>query len=61
MTVFRLVVGLLLAAGVLCFAMYIGTGQVTWRQRGLVIVKWTVLAALAFFAVVILERLALML
>jgi hypothetical protein len=61
MTVFRLVVGLLLAAGVLCFAMYIGTGQVAWRQRGLVIVKWTVLAALAFFAVVILERLALML
>jgi len=61
MTVFRLVVGLLLAAGVLCFAMYIGTGQVAWRQRGLVIVKWTVLAALAFFAVLILERLARML
>lgn len=61
MTGFRLVVGLLLAAGVLCFAMYIGTGQVAWRQRGLVIVKWTVLAALAFFAVLILERLARML
>jgi len=46
---------------VLCFAMYVGTGQVLWRRRGLVIVKWTVLAALAFFAVLILERLALML
>jgi hypothetical protein len=58
---FRLVVGLLLVAGVLCFAMYIATSQAIWRQRGLVIVKWTVLAALAFFAVLILERLALML
>jgi hypothetical protein len=61
MTFFRLVVGLLLFAGVLCFAMYVGTGQIRWRRRGLVIVKWTVLAALAFFAVLILERLALML
>jgi hypothetical protein len=31
------------------------------RQRGIVIVKWTVIAALGFFAVLILERLALML
>jgi hypothetical protein len=61
MLFFRLVVGLLLLAGVLCFAMYIGTGQVAWRRRGLVIVKWTVLAALAFFAALILERLARML
>lgn len=61
MLLFRLVFGLLLVCGVLCFAMYIGTGQVVWRQRGLVIVKWTVLAALGFFAVLILERLALML
>ncbi len=61
MMIFRLVFGLLLVAGVLCFAMYIGTSQVQWRQRGLVIVKWTVLAALGFFAVLILERLALML
>lgn len=58
---FRLVVGLLLVAAVLCFAMYIGTRQVVWRRRGLVIVKWTVLAALAFFVVLILERLARML
>jgi len=61
MLAFRLVVGLLLVAAVLCFAMYIGTRQPVWRQRGLVIVKWTVLAALAFFAVLILERLARML
>lgn len=61
MTLFRLVFGLLLAAGVLCFAISIGTGQAIWRRRGLVIVKWTVLAAFAFFAVLILERLAVML
>jgi len=48
-------------AGVLCFAMYIGTSEPAWRRRGLLIVKWTVLAALGFFAVLILERLALML
>jgi hypothetical protein len=56
MVAFRLVFGLLLLAGMLCFAMFIGTGQPVWRQRGLVIVKWTVLAALGFFAVLILER-----
>jgi hypothetical protein len=53
--------GLLLLAGLLCFAMYIGTSQPVWRQRGIVIIKWTVLAAFGFFAVLILERLALML
>jgi hypothetical protein len=61
MVIFRLVFGLLLLAGILCFAMYIGTGQAVWRQRGMVIVKWTVLAGLGFFAVIILERLAVML
>nr|WP_295083417.1 hypothetical protein [uncultured Roseateles sp.] len=61
MMLFRLVVGLLLFAGVVSFALYIGTGQVLWRQRGLLIVKWTVLAGLGFFAVLILERLALIL
>jgi hypothetical protein len=60
MLIFRWIVLLLLLAGVLCFAMYIGTGQAAWRRRGLVIVKWTVLAALGFFAVLILERLAIM-
>jgi hypothetical protein len=59
--IFRLVFGLLLLAGVLCFAMYIGTRQAVWRRRGIVIVKWTLIAALGFFAVLILERLALML
>jgi hypothetical protein len=56
--IFRLVFGLLLVSGLLCFAAYIGTGKVVWRRRGIVIVKWTVVAALGFFAVLILERVA---
>ncbi|MBT9486092.1 MAG: hypothetical protein IV093_01000 [Rubrivivax sp.] len=59
MVMFRLIIGLLMVGAVFCFAMYIGTRQPAWRQRGLLIVKWTLLAALAFFAVLILERLAL--
>ena len=58
MLMFRLVFGLLLVASVLCFAMFIGTGQPAWRRRGVVVLKWSLLAAAAFFAVLILERLA---
>ena len=61
MLIFRLVFGLLLLAGILCFAMYVATGHPTWKRNGIIIVKWTVLAALGFFAVMVLERLALML
>ncbi len=61
MLIFRLVFGLLLLAGLLCFAMYIATRNPRWRQRGLVLVKWTVLAGLGFFGVLILERLAVLL
>lgn len=61
MLIFRLLFGLLLVAGLLCFAAYVATSNPVWRQRGIVIVKWTVIAAFGFFAVLILERLALML
>jgi hypothetical protein len=57
MIFFRLVFGLLLVASLLCFAMYIGTRQPVWRQRGVVVLKWTLLAAFGFFAVLVLERL----
>lgn len=60
MLIFRLVFGGLLVAGLLCFALYIGTGQAVWRRRGIVIVKWAVLAAFGFFAVLILERMVLL-
>ncbi|MFG6465252.1 hypothetical protein [Roseateles sp. BYS87W] len=61
MFIARLVVGLLLFAAVVCFAMSIATGQARWRRLGLIIMKWTLLAGFAFFAVLILERLALLL
>ncbi len=60
MLIARAIFGVLLVAGVLCFAMYAGTGQTRWRNLGWRIVKWTLVAGLGFFAVLILERLALM-
>jgi len=61
MLIARLVVGLLMFAAVICFALSIATGQARWRRLGLVIMKWTLLAGLAFFSVLILERLVLLL
>lgn len=61
MMIARLVFGLLLVAAVLCFAMSIATNDPRWRRRGLVIVKWTVVVLLGFFAVLILERVAMLL
>jgi hypothetical protein len=61
MLVLRLVFGLLLAAGLVSFAIYLATGNPAWRKRGLVIVKWTVIAGLAAAAVIVLERLAVLL
>jgi hypothetical protein len=58
MVLFRLVFGLLLVFSVVCFAMYAGTGQVVWKRRGIVVLKWTLIAATGFFVVLILERLA---
>ena len=46
MLIFRAIVLLLLVAGVLCFAMYIGTGRTRWRSYGIRVVKWTVVAGL---------------
>jgi hypothetical protein len=58
MLVFRWIILLSLVASLLCFGMYIGTGQARWRAIGLRILKWTVFAGLAFFAVLMLERMA---
>jgi hypothetical protein len=56
MLAFRLVFGLLLVASAVCFAFYIGTREAVWRQRGVVILKWTLLAAFGFFAVLLLQQ-----
>lgn len=58
MMIARLVIGLLLFSAVLCFAFSIATGQRHWRRLGIVIMKWTLVAGLVFFAVLILERMA---
>ena len=57
MVLFRLVFGLLLLASLLCFAMYVGTRAPVWRTRGVLVLKWTLIAAALFFGVLILERL----
>ena len=58
MLVFRWAILLLLLAAGVSFAFYAGTGQARFRRFGLVTLKWTLLAAFGFFAVLILERLA---
>ena len=58
MLFFRWIVLLLLAAGLVCLAMYVVTGNKRYQVVAVRIVKWTVLAALGFFAVLIAERLA---
>jgi hypothetical protein len=58
MLIFRLVIILLLVGSALSFALFIGTRDRRWLHRGLLILKWTVIAGLAFFAVLLLERVA---
>ncbi|MBI3102890.1 MAG: hypothetical protein HYY98_15270 [Burkholderiales bacterium] len=56
MLLFRWLVMLLLFVAALCFAFYAGTGQVRYKRLGFVVLKWTLIAAGVFFAVLILER-----
>jgi len=58
MLLFRWVFLLLLLGAAVSFAFFIGTGQPRFKRLGMVILKWTILAALAFFGVLALERLA---
>jgi hypothetical protein len=56
MLVFRWLLMLLLLAAGVSFAFYAGTGQPKYKRWGLVILKWTLLAAAGFFLVLVLER-----
>ncbi|HYP72113.1 MAG TPA: hypothetical protein VEP93_14590 [Variovorax sp.] len=58
MLVFRWAILLLLLVAGVSFAFYAGTGQLKYRRFGWVVLKWTLLAALGFFAVLIAERVA---
>ena len=57
MLLLRAVVLLMLGLGVACFAIYAVTGSLQYRRVGVRLVKWTVVAGLLFFAVLIVERL----
>ena len=51
-----LALALLLAAAV-CFGLYAATGQARYKRLGFAIFKWTVIAGVGFFAVLLIERL----
>jgi len=58
MLLFRWLILLLLIGAAVSFAFYVGTGQARYRRWGLLTLKWTLIAAGGFFAVLILERIA---
>ncbi len=53
----RMAFFLMLAGAIACFAAYAWTSQPLWRQRGLTLLKWTLLIAGLFFAGLIAQRL----
>ncbi len=56
MLMLRWVVLLLLVASAICFALFAGTREARYKTLGLVILKWTLLAAAGFFAVLIAQN-----
>ena len=57
MLLFRwLLILLMLAAGA-CFALFAIAGQGRFKRYGLLLLKWTLVSAFGFFAVLTLERL----
>jgi hypothetical protein len=58
MGAFRALLLLLLLASAACFAAYALSGQARYRHYGVRLVQWTVIAGLAFFAVLIALRLS---
>jgi len=56
MLLFRWLLFLLLIAAGVCFAFYAGTADVRYRRWGLIILKWTLIAAFGFFGVLVATR-----
>ena len=58
MLLVRWLILMLLLSAAVAFALYAGTGQARFKRIGWVILKWTLIAAFGFFAVLIMERVA---
>jgi hypothetical protein len=58
MLLFRWTMLMLLLASAVAFMFWVGTGQERYKRWGLKTLKWTLIAAFGFFAVLILERVA---
>ena len=58
MLLFRWLILLLLLGSVVSFMFFIGTGDPRFKHYGLLTLKWTLMAAFGFFAVLVLERIA---
>lgn len=56
MVLFRILVLLLLLASGVSFALYAITGRPHYKRWGLRVLKWTVVGALGFFAVLAFQR-----
>ena len=56
MGTFRLVFGGLMLAAAFCFGASLVTRNPAWRRRGIVILKWTLVAAVMFFGVLLWQR-----
>ena len=56
MLLLRWLLLLMLLAALVSFAFYAGTGDVRFKRWGWLVLKWALLSAFGFFAVLILER-----
>ncbi|MFC4622836.1 hypothetical protein ACFO3A_11490 [Comamonas nitrativorans] len=56
MLIFRWLVLFLLLGAALSLAFYLGTGRARYKRWALLILKWSVIAGVTFFAVLMLGR-----
>jgi len=56
MAAVRIAIILLLVVAGVSFAFYAFTGQERYKRLGLVVLKWTLIAAVGFFVVLALQR-----
>jgi hypothetical protein len=56
MLLFRWTVLLMLLVALVCFGFYAGTGDARYKRFGWITLKWVLIAAFGFFAVLIMER-----